>query len=64
MVRKLQVKINCYWSSFAKCYLKELRQFHIYRSKKQSGLCCELEMGDIILIKDDFKVPRNVWQLK
>ena len=63
MVRKLQDKINCYWSSFAKCYLNELRQFHIYRSKKQSGSSCELEMGDIVLIKEDFKVPRNVWRL-
>ena len=63
MVRKLQDKINCYWSSFAKCYLNELRQFHIYRSKRQSGSSCELEMGDIVLIKEDFKVPQNVWKL-
>ena len=63
MVRKLQDKINCYWSSFAECYLNELRQFHIYRSKKQSGSSCELEMGDIVLIKEDFKVSRNVWKL-
>ena len=62
MVRKLQDKINCYWSSFAKCYLNELRQFHIYR-RRQSGSSCELEMGDIVLIKEDFKVPRNVWKL-
>ena len=40
-----------------------MRQFHIYRSKKQSGSSCELEMGDIVLIKEDFKVPRNVWKL-
>ena len=56
MVRKLQDKINCYSSSFAKSYLNELRQFHIYRGKKQSGSSCELEMGDIVLIKEDFKV--------
>ena len=64
MVRKLQGKTNCYWSSFAKCYLNELRQFHIYRSKRQSGSSCELEMEDIVLIKEDFKVPRNVWKLE
>ena len=40
-----------------------MRQFHIYRSKKQSGLSCELEIGDIVLIKEDFKVPRNMWKL-
>ena len=50
--------------SFAKCYLNELRQFHIYRSKKQSGSICELEMGDIVLMKEDSKVPRNVWKLR
>ena len=62
MVRKLQDKINCCWSSFAKFYLNELRQFHLYCKKKQSGSSCELEMGDIVLIKEDFKVPRNVWK--
>ena len=64
MVRKLQDKINSYWLSFAKCYLNRLRQFHIYRCKKQSGSSCELKMGDIVLIKEDFKVPRNVWKLE
>ena len=63
MMRKLQEKIKCYWSSFAKCYLSELRQFHIYRSKKWSGSSCELEMGEIVLMKEDLKVPRNVWKL-
>ena len=63
MLRKLQDNIDCYWWSFAKCYLNDLRQFHIYRSKKQSRWSCELEMGDIVLIKEDFKVPRNVWKL-
>ena len=56
MVRKLQDKINCYWWSFAKSYLNELRQFHTYRGKKQSGSSCELEMEDIVLIKEDSKV--------
>ena len=57
MMRKLQDKTNCYWLSFAKWYLNELRQFHIYRSNKQSGSSCKLEMGDIVLINEDFKVP-------
>ena len=56
MVRKLQDKINCYWSSFSKCYLSELRQFHIYCRKKQSGSSCQLEMEEIVLNKEDFKV--------
>ena len=63
MVRNLQDKINCYWLSFAKCHLNELRQFHIYRSKKQSGSNCELEMVGKVLIKEDFNVPRNVLKL-
>ena len=56
MVRKLQEKTNCYWSSFSKCYLHELTQFRIYCRKKQSGSSCELEMGEIVLNKEDFKV--------
>ena len=56
MVRKLQDKINCYWSSFSKCYLNELRQFHIYCRKKQSGSSCKLEIEEIVLNKEDFKV--------
>ena len=40
LVRKLQGKIICYWSKFAKYYLNELRQFHIYRGKKQSRSSC------------------------
>ena len=32
-------------------------------NKTKSGSSCELEMGDIVLIKEDFKIPRNVWML-
>ena len=66
MVRKLQYKVNCYWSSFAKCYLNKLRQFHIYRGKKNPERIelCELEMGEVVLVKEDFKVLRNVWKLR
>ena len=49
MVRKLQDKVNCYWLRFAKRYLNKMRQYHIYRRKKQSWSTCELEMGDIVL---------------
>ena len=34
MVRKLQDKVN--WLRFAKRYLNKMRQYHIYRRKKQS----------------------------
>ena len=62
--RKLQTDLNNYWTCFSKSYLNELRQHHIYRSAKaNSNRRCNLQNGDVVVIKEDFKVPRNEWKL-
>ena len=49
---------------FFESYLNELRQHHIYRSAKaNSNRRCNLQNGDVVVIKEDFKVPQNEWKL-
>ena len=56
--RKLQTDLNNYWTCFSKSYLNALRQHHIYRTAKaNSNRRCNLQNGDVVVIKEDFKVP-------
>ena len=57
-IRKL---IENYWKKFSSTYLNELRQMHIYR-KSKSGTQ-KLELGDVVLIRDDNYLPRQKWRL-
>ena len=51
--------VNDQWKRFLRVHLNELRQHHINRKKKHSKNNV-LNVGDIVLIKDEEKVPRTI----
>ncbi|CAB4007545.1 PREDICTED: uncharacterized protein LOC100197852 [Paramuricea clavata] len=50
------------WSRFRSNYLNELRQMNIYR-KEKGGKARMIELGDVVLIKDDDPTPRTQWRM-
>jgi hypothetical protein len=50
------------WSRFRSNYLNELRQMNIYR-KEKGGKSRMIELGDVVLIKDDDPTPRTQWRM-
>ena len=54
--------VNDQWKRFSRVYLNELRQHHINRKEKHSKNNV-LNVGDIVLIKDEEKVPRTQWRI-
>ena len=50
------------WSRFRSNYLNELRQMNIYR-KENCRNSRMIELGDVVLIKDDDPTPRTQWRM-
>ena len=53
--------MNSYWNRFTSSYVNELRQWHLYQKSK--GISEKLMVGDIVLVCDDKRIPRNKWRL-
>ena len=54
--------MNDQWKRFPRVYLNELRQHHINRKEKHSKNNV-LNVGYIVLIKDEENVPRTQWRI-
>ena len=54
--------VNVQWKRFSRVYLNELRQHHINRKEKHSKNNV-LNVGDIVLIKNQENVPRTQWRV-
>ena len=54
--------VNDQWKRFSKVYLNELRQHHINRKEKHFKNNV-LNVGDIVLIKDEENVPHTQWRI-
>ena len=57
----LQSTLESAWSKFQHHYLTELREHHMYTKQKTSEN--ELQIGDVVVIKDDEVRSRNKWRL-
>ena len=53
--------MNSFWDRFTSSYVNELRQWHLYQKSKY--ISEKLMVGDIVLICDDKRIPRNKWRL-
>ena len=54
--------IEIYWNQFKHLYLSELREHHMYQSKRKTTEDNNLKLGDVVIIKDDKITPRNSWR--
>ena len=61
-LKYLQVKIQGFWNRFQHEYLSELREHHMY-TKTRSNENSYLNVGDIVIIKDEKIRPRNSWRM-
>ena len=59
-VNYMRTLISHYWKQFSSSYLNELRQQNIYRNKLTRGSTSQpLQLGDVVLIRDDTPLPRQ-----
>ena len=59
----LQIIIQNYWKQFQHFYLSELREHHMYQSKRKTSNKNILKIVDIVMIKDDKIKSRNPWRI-
>ena len=57
----LKTVINHVWKRFSKSYFNELRQHQLYEMPK---LDLRLNVGDVVLIKDDIPLPQLISKRK
>ena len=57
-LKYLQTCKSKYWNRWSKEYMTSLREHH----RIKSGKANTIEVGDIVLIKDD-NLPRNMWKI-
>ena len=63
-LKYLQTTIQSYWQRFQHVYLAELREHHMYVSKRRTSERNILRVGDVVVIKPESSVtPRNSWRL-
>ena len=60
-VKTLQLTLNQFWNRFRTEYLSQLREKHSYVGGKFNN-DCNIEVGDVVLIKEDKFVPRGQWR--
>ena len=60
-VKTLQLTLNQFWNRFRTEYLGQLREKHSY-VKGKFNKDCNIEGGDVVLIKEDKVVPRGQWR--
>ncbi|XP_065664738.1 uncharacterized protein LOC136086370 [Hydra vulgaris] len=58
----LKTAIFNFWKRFASLYLNELKQHHLYVKDKNS-YTEQLVANDVVLIRDDTKIPRSQWRM-
>ena len=53
-----------FWNRFRNTYLSELREHHMYDTKRQR-ICDDerLKVNDIVVVRDDNVTPRSTWRL-
>ena len=62
-VKYLQRVLEMYWNRFKSVYLAELREYHMYtKSRKRVDENNRLQIGDVVIIKDDKITPRSSWR--
>ena len=61
-VQHQQKLVNDFWKRFSNTYLNEIRQRHLYTNKKTAA-DSQLEINDVVLIKDDIPLPRAQWKI-
>ena len=62
-IKYIHTLINNYWKKFNHNYLAELREHHMYDSKRKTSVENKLKIDDIVVIKEDSIRPRNSWRL-
>ena len=63
-VKYLRTTMQSYWQRFQHVYLAELREHHMYVSKRRTSERDILRVGDVVIIKPESSVtPRNSWRL-
>ena len=60
-MRLLQTSVEHFWKKFFSVYLNELRQYDLYRKKNHH--VPELNIDDVVLIKEDNNTPRYLWRI-
>ena len=60
-VKTLQLTLNQFWNRFRTEYLGQLREKHSYVKGKFNN-DCNIEVGDVVLIREDKFVPRGQWR--
>lgn len=58
----LKTAIFNFWKRFATSYLNELKQHHSY-VKDKTSYTQQLVANDVVLIRDDTKIPRSQWRM-
>ena len=63
-VKYPQKTMQSYWQRFQHVYVAELREHHLYVSKRRTSEKDILRVGDVVIIKPESSVtPRNSWRL-
>ena len=55
--------MEMYWNRFRHEYLSQLREHHMYASKRKTKCENLLKVGDVVIIKEDNIVPRSSWRM-
>ena len=58
----IQNLLRHYWKQFSTSYLNELRQHNLYRKSVRSS-SEKLQLGDVVIVKEDNPVPRSQWRM-
>ena len=62
-IQYLQTTMQSYWNHFRHVYLSRLREHHMYVSKRKTKTDNVLDVGDVVIIKEDNVVPRSSWKM-
>ena len=62
-MKYLQTTMEMYWNRFRHEYLSQLREHHMYASKRKTKRENVLKVGDVVIIKEDNIVPRSSWRM-
>ncbi len=55
--------MELYWQRFRHVYLSQLREHHMHVNKRRTNDRNILNVGDVVVVKNEKIVPRNSWRL-